>query len=938
MHKPARYRVTAAAMAAVLLMGGLFGSFPTAVRADTTDDRAADRTRPVAAVTLQGAAGRPEGTGARAADSHEGRMDCLVWDDEAGTVTWEATVPESGDYKVGLRYFPLTGSGENIELQLCFDNETEEAERTYTFRRAWADEGGGTFAEDADGNQLRPGVYEQPVWLFQDFADVETAYFHLEKGRHTVTLRAVREPLVIGELLIYNDAPLPTYEQVRRGYPAAATSGIYIPLEAETPALKSDPMLYAAADRSSPATLPSDPVKVRLNSIGGANWKYTGQWIEYTFTVPASGLYEIGMRYKQDAIRGLFTSRTITIDGAVPFAEMSAVRFSYAKGWIREELGGEEPYLFYLEEGEHRLRLTVTLGAMEAPLNRVTDILTALNAAYRRIIMVTGTNPDPLHDYNLDQEIDGLMDDFRDASAALREQAAALEAITGQTGSDTAMLLEVASELDSFRRKPATIQDRLTNFRDNLSALGAWVLRIQEQPLLLDRLYVKSPDTAPPAEGEGLWNKIVYELRALFGSFTADYASVSGGAEGREALRVWIGTGRDQATALKGLIDSGFTKQEGIPVRLDLVQSSLVQAVLAADPPDVVLSVGRGEPVNLALRDALLPLDGFDGFDKVQARFAQGEDIPYQFEGHTYAVPETRNFFMLFYRKDIFAQLGIAPPDTWEDFYRIIPIIERSHMQIGMPYTSMDANSLVGAGMGSQNIFTSFLYQRGGRYYNDTHTGTALETSEALEAFRDWTQLYTKYGFPLYYDFYNRFRTGEMPMGIQLYTTYNLLSMGAPEIRNMWAMLPLPGTARADGTIDRTSGSTGTCSIVLKTARDPEAAWRFLQWWSSADVQARYGKELEILLGSAGRYNPANVEAFESLAWTEAEKQPIRQQWQAVVQVPEIAGGYYLSRNLDNAFKTVVLSGGNYREELHRWNQETDIEIRRKRQEFHLDD
>ena len=176
-----------------------------------------------------------------------------------------------------------------------------------------------------------------------------------------------------------------------------------------------------------------------------------------------------------------------------------------------------------------------------------------------------------------------------------------------------------------------------------------------------------------------------------------------------------------------------------------------------------------------------------------------------------------------------------------------------------------------------------------------------------------------------------------MPLGIQLYTTYNLLSMGAPEIRNLWAMLPIPGVQKEDGTIDRTSGSTGTCSVILKNTQNSKAAWEFMKWWSSAAVQSQYGQELEVLLGSAGRYNPANTEAFKAMPWARKEQLLLLSQWEETVQIPEIAGGYYLSRNLDNAFKSVVLNNANPREELFRWNKETNIEMARKRQEFHLE-
>ena len=58
---------------------------------------------------------------------------------------------------------------------------------------------------------------------------------------------------------------------------------------------------------------------------------------------------------------------------------------------------------------------------------------------------------------------------------------------------------------------------------------------------------------------------------------------------------------------------------------------------------------------------------------------------------------------------------------------------------------------------------------------------------------------------PIDYDFYNRFRSGEIPIGIEAYTMYNKLAVAAPEISGMWTMVPVPGTARENGSVDHST-------------------------------------------------------------------------------------------------------------------------------------
>ena len=51
---------------------------------------------------------------------------------------------------------------------------------------------------------------------------------------------------------------------------------------------------------------------------------------------------------------------------------------------------------------------------------------------------------------------------------------------------------------------------------------------------------------------------------------------------------------------------------------------------------------------------------------------------------HTYGLPETQSFPMMFVRKDVLADLGIDIPRTWDDVLEAIPVLQANNMQIGM--------------------------------------------------------------------------------------------------------------------------------------------------------------------------------------------------------------------------------------------------------------
>ncbi len=272
-------------------------------------------------------------------------------------------------------------------------------------------------------------------------------------------------------------------------------------------------------------------------------------------------------------------------------------------------------------------------------------------------------------------------------------------------------------------------------------------------------------------------------------------------------IEAWVGMGRDQLQIAQQLVNERFTPETGITVKLNAAQAGamnqqgITEAIMAGRGPDVMLYAASTEPANLAMRGALLALDGLPGFDALKAQ-CQGESfVPYEYDGATYGVPFTQQFPMLFYRTDILQELGLSVPGTWEELYGAIPVIQRKNMQVGVP--------------SSDQTFATLLFQQGGGYYAADRRSTALKDNRAVETFTRYTRLFSDYGLPLSYDFYNRFCSGEMPLAIADYTEYNRLVVAAPEIAGLWAMAPVPGTLQPDGTLDRQVLSGGAGAAIF---------------------------------------------------------------------------------------------------------------------------
>ncbi len=851
-------------------------------------------------------------------------------------LTVSVEIDEDGFYKLGISYVALPANGSDIEYTLEIDGKVYfDGMKKLTLPRTFAI-AEGEFPQDNRGNQLRPDQSEAQLWREYTVEDAEGILaepygFYLTAGEHSLSITLQREKIAIDEIRVFNEKALDPYSA-----PKAERVEESIVIEAEHAKYTTSSMLYPLSVMNDPNTTPSNPSLVRLNTIGGGNWVYPSQALVWEFEVKKSGYYAISLRYRQDINSGMDSHRRLKVDGEYLFDEMTDLSFPYTNSWKKLTLGGDEPYYLYLEEGKHQIEMSVTTGDMARLITRVDDAVYALSDMYRQIIMITGTSPDIYRDYYLDDMIPGLMDRMALLSEVLKDCEEQFIEKTGVKGGETATITQVYYQLDDFIKSPHSIPSRLSTFETNISSLATWVMDNREQPLEVDKLYISGYGTDLPEDEYNFIESVWFSVKSFLLSFVTDYSSVGNVYDSDEVITVWISSGRDQAEVVKSMIDSDFSKNTGIPVNF-AISTALMQAVMAGKGPDVAMNISRGQPVNLALREAVLPLNRFEDFDEVAATYRDTDLIPYYFGENCYALPETKTFYMMFYRTDVFKEMGIEPPKTWDEFYHVAEVLQRNNMNIGIPYTTLSAQEAVNSGVGSHSIFPTLLLQRGVRLYADDLRSTNLSGEVGYKTFKMWTEFYTLYGLPVEKNDFNRFRSGEMPLSIYKYTFYNQLYVAAPEIRNLWAMAPIPGTVAEDGSINRSQVGAGTACIMVRGAKNKENSWEYIKWWTDADTQGTYGRQIESVLGPASRYAPCKAEAVSQIPWSGAELNALLGEFENVYELEEIPGGYYSSRNIDNAFKEVVYNSENPRETLNYWNDKTNDEIIRKREEFGLE-
>jgi len=567
-------------------------------------------------------------------------------------------------------------------------------------------------------------------------------------------------------------------------------------------------------------------------------------------------------------------------------------------------------------------------------LNVMEESVFRLNAIYRKILVLTGAEPDIYRDYQIDVVYPEVIQAMELESKILYKLVDDLTNYSGERSAQAAVALTLARQLELFVKRPDKIPRTLVNFKTNISSLGDSLLALSQSQLDVDYIVISAADAKMPKINENFFVAASHEIRSFFASFFVDYNNLGDyHRKGADVVDVWILAGRDQSNVLKAMIDDTFTPLTGIKVNVKLVAADAVMpAVVAGTGPDMALTIPQGDPVNYAIRKAVIDISQFPDYEEAVKDLAQSVIVPLTFNGGVYGLPETQYFHVMFYRKDIFEELNLQIPDTWEDLINILPVIQKNNMNVGIPSVATNVQTNI-----DFSNFLAHLFQRDGRMYNEDNSRTLLDNEVAIEAFDVYTKFFTHYKTPVVYDFVNRFRTGEMPLAFADYTNFNTLEVFAPELRGLWGFSRMPGLRRENGEINR-SVSTGTlASMIFSNAKNKDAAWQFMKWWVSEETQLRYGRELESIMGAAARYPTANYAAFRRLSWGADQMAVLDEQRKWTVGVPEVPGGYFISRHITNAARKILNEGQDTRETLLDYTLTINDELIKKRKEFGLE-
>lgn len=538
----------------------------------------------------------------------------------------------------------------------------------------------------------------------------------------------------------------------------------------------------------------------------------------------------------------------------------------------------------------------------------------------------------------MDNDFPGVVERLQTISSNLDLIASDLRRVNGADVNYQALIyIQTAKQaINGLLKTPKYIPNKYAQISEGsgsiVQTLANALSDVKTTALGLDKIVLHPADKESGLKKANGWVVFWEGVKKFFHSFIANYSNVT---KDENTIQVWVARSRQYVDLMQQMMDaSDFTERTGYNVKFSILadEGKLILSNAAGIAPDSVMGISNWLPYEMGIRDLVVDLTKFSDYGEVISRFSTGAMVSLIADGIGLALPETQDFYVTFYRKDILQRYGIDLPDTWEEVVKTLPSLQRYGLNYYIPLSTSTA---------SKSIMTTapFIYQYGGTLFTDDGTATTISDEASLNAIKFMTELYTLYGLPQQVsNFFDSFRSGSLPIGVSTFETYLRLSMAAPEISGKWGIALAPGVYDENlGEVARWQTGSATAMTLIKSGSDKKdaAGWELLKWWTSADVQTEFMNRLTMIYGKNYIWNSANNEAFSnSVAFSTADKRIISEQWEWMREIPKVPGWYMLERELSNAWNSIVIDGANTRSVIENAVNTIDKELKRKLTEF----
>lgn len=872
------------------------------------------------------------GTGTITSDNY-GYKDSVVLMELGNSAEFQINVPETARYVLRLDYLPRDEAVLPAELSVKVNGEYPFYEaRRQLFESTWI--GKEEKSYDRYDNEIVTVPDKLIQWESKYLTDASyrrstPLELELKSGINTLTLDISEGSLLLGNMYLEKMPETAVYS----GSQKAEGDGL-ITIEGEDFKYRNDSSIRAVSEPDTSLS-PYKTDAMLLNTVDKDSFKNAGQKITYEFTAEKSGYYNLALNYKQSDKGDFPVFLDVAVDAVIPNTEFSAYPFMYTTKYKRISLKDDDKnkLSIYLEEGVHTISFTINIDNIRHVLEAASRIASEVNDLSLEITKVAGTNKDKYRDLKLTKYIPDVQETLYGWADELDSLAETVKIYSPKVKKIAVMSQAkvVSSQLRSLGKDPDELPYRVSELSTSINSVTTCLANLldalNKNQISIDRIYLYQEDASLPKK-PGILKSSFLNIKRFVSSFFDQAYSVS--SVDKEHLQVWVGRSRQYLDIMQKMIDEEFTPLTGIEVDLSLMPDAqkLVLANASGDTPDIATGINYAIPFDLGIRGATKDLTDFPDYKEVFGRYQPGLLIPSTIGDGIYALPETVNFYALYYRTDVLEKMGLEVPDTMEDVINMLPELQARGLNFFYPTAAMLA-------MRNFHGTTPLIFQNGGLVYNEDGK-TGIGSENAIKGLTELTELFTIYNLPKDIpSFYQHFRNGDIPIGISDFNTYNLLVNAAPEIANSWQIALVPGTVSDSGEVERytAGGAESTIMFNSDTARE-DKAWEFMKWWSSKEVQEEYGQTLQMTYGEEYIWCSANVEAFEALPVDSEDKKIFAEQASWIMETPRILGSYMAEREISNAYNNIVVDGYTLRQRVDKAVKTIDRETERKLEEF----
>lgn len=304
------------------------------------------------------------------------------------------------------------------------------------------------------------------------------------------------------------------------------------------------------------------------------------------------------------------------------------------------------------------------------------------------------------------------------------------------------------------------------------------------------------------------------------------------------------------------------------------LKTTLKLALSGNNPPDVVqANQGYPDMVSFVRAGLLLPLDAYAGIYEWNTRYpstllnlnrvkADGSRFG---TGRLYGISQTGEFVGVYYNKEVLAEAGVEPPDTWKEFTDSLATLKKAGelpVQFGNldKYPAIHTFGMLQDQLGTEEARDTVLGSGGG-FDND-------RTRQAAATLADWMKRgYLPKGTNGlgYDDASKKFASGD---GAYLITgTWVQADLKKPMGDKLGVMPPPPAT---EGGKPTTTGGQGLAWSITSRSEHPEVAAAYLDFLTdehAADVMTEHGVLPAVPGRAASRLDPDTVDGQMIETW-----------------------------------------------------------------------